>query len=120
MHEMGIAQNILEIIRQAVPEAEATSVRLIRLRIGQLSGVVPDSLEFCFQAIVSDTDMRKANLAIEPVPTVFRCKKCENRFQVNDLEFSCPKCRNTDLEIVSGRELEVVEIELEEESDRIP
>ncbi len=119
MHELGIAQNILEIIRQAVPESDAAAVRLIRLRVGQLSGVVPDSLEFCFQAIVSDTEMQKANLAIEAVPTIFRCKKCGNRFQVNDLEFSCPECQSADLEIVSGKELEVVEIELAEESDQV-
>ncbi len=119
MHELGIAQNILEIIRQAVPEPDAASVRLIRLRVGQLSGVVPDSLEFCFQAIVSDTEMQKANLAIESVPTVFKCRKCGNRFQVNDLEFSCPQCQGSDLEIISGKELEVVEIELAEESDKI-
>ncbi len=115
MHELGIAQNILEIVQQSVTEDQAPAVRWIRLRIGQLSGVVPDSLEFCFQAIVSDTAMRRASLAIERVPTVFCCKKCGYRFEVNDLEYLCRECGSPDLEIISGRQLDIVEIELEEE-----
>jgi hydrogenase nickel incorporation protein HypA/HybF len=117
MHELGIAQNILEIVQQSVTEEQAESVRWIRIRVGQLSGIVPDSLEFCFQAIIAETKMPKAGLAIEQVPTTFQCKKCAYRFQVNDLEFLCPKCGDSDLEVISGRELEIVEIELAEEGD---
>ena len=117
MHELGIAQNILEIVQQAVPKEQASAVRWVRLRVGQFSGIVPDSLEFCFQAIVSDTEMHRAGLAIEQVPTVFQCKKCAYRFQVNDLEFLCQACKSPDLEILSGKELDIVEIELAEEGD---
>jgi hydrogenase nickel incorporation protein HypA/HybF len=115
MHELGIAQNILEIVQQSVTEEQIPAVRWIRIRVGQLSGIVPDSLEFCFQAIVSDTAMQSAGLAIEQMPTVFRCKKCNYRFQVNDLEYLCQECKSPDLEILSGKELDIVEIELEEE-----
>ncbi|MBN1566966.1 MAG: hydrogenase maturation nickel metallochaperone HypA [Acidobacteria bacterium] len=117
MHELGIAQSILDIVRQSVTEEQASAVRWIRIRLGQLSGVVPDSLEFCFKAIVSDTTLQKAALAIEQMPTVFRCKKCGYRFQVNDLEYLCRECKSPELEILSGKELDIVEIELEEESD---
>jgi hydrogenase nickel incorporation protein HypA/HybF len=119
MHELGIAQNILEIVRQAVPEDQTSAVRSVRIRVGPLSGVVPDSLEFCFQAIVNETDLQKASLAIEQLPAVLSCKKCGCRFQINDLEFFCQSCNSSDLELVSGKELEVVEIELAEESDQI-
>jgi hydrogenase nickel incorporation protein HypA/HybF len=119
MHELGIAQNILEIVKQSVPEEQAALVRWIRIRVGQLSGIVPDSLEFCFQAVAGETEMKEAGLVIEQVPTIFQCKKCAFRFQVNDLEFLCPTCGTSDLEIISGRELEIVEIELEEESDKV-
>jgi hydrogenase nickel incorporation protein HypA/HybF len=120
MHELGIAQNILQIVQQSVPEEYAADVRAIRLRIGQLSGVVPDSLSFCFDVLVNDTKMRQATLAIEQVPLVSECRDCKNRFQADDLAFSCPACRSCRLDIVSGRELEVVEIELAEEGDEIP
>src|SRR5512136_2191455 len=112
MHELGIAQNILEIVRQAVPADQIQAVRGIRIRIGPLSGVVPDSLEFCFQAMINETEMQRAQLAIEQVPTVLRCKKCSYQFKVNDLEFCCQACQSRDLDLLSGKELEVVEIEL--------
>jgi hydrogenase nickel incorporation protein HypA/HybF len=117
MHELGIAQNILEIVRQAVPEEQTPSVRWIRIRVGQLAGVVPDSLDFCFSAIVSETKMAQAGLAIEQVPTVSRCKDCRHQFEIEDMLFLCPACKGTNLEMVSGHELEIVEIELEDDKD---
>jgi hydrogenase nickel incorporation protein HypA/HybF len=118
MHELGIAQNILQIVRQSVPEECSGDVRAIRLRVGQLSGVVPDSLSFCFEVLVNDTEMRHATLAIEQIPLVSECRDCKNRFEMDDLAFSCPACQSTCLDLVSGRELEVVEIELAEEGDQ--
>ena len=115
MHEMGIAQNILEIVRQSVPEGQAAAVRGIRVRIGQLSGIIPDSLDFCFSALVSDTEMSRARLVMDSIPMVSLCKDCRNQFEVRDYNFSCPSCSGANLELVSGKELEVVEIELAEE-----
>jgi hydrogenase nickel incorporation protein HypA/HybF len=117
MHELAIAQNILDIVRQAVPENQKSAVRQVRIRVGQLSGLVPESLDFCFNAIVSDTDMKGAALAIEQIPTVSVCRTCRHRFQIEDFIFFCPACKGTDLELISGKELEVVEIELTDEGE---
>jgi len=114
MHELAIAQNILEIVKQSVPEQQAAAVRRVRIRVGKLSGVVPDSLDFCFSVILSETKMQQAGLAIEQVPTTSRCKDCLHQFQVEDWAFTCPSCKSANLELISGKELEVVEIELEE------
>ena len=119
MHELGIAQNILEIVQQYVPKEQTAAVRSIRIRVGPLSGIVPDSLEFCFQAIVHETEMQQARLAIDQLPAILNCKKCACRFETKDLEFLCRSCGSSDLELVSGKELEVVDIELAEESDQI-
>lgn len=112
MHELGIAQNILQIVQQAVAKEQEADVRGIRMRVGQLSGVVPDSLEFCFSAIVNETGMQHARLEIEQVPISAQCKDCRHLFQMDDLGFFCPECKSLNLELISGRELEVVEIEL--------
>lgn len=120
MHELGIAENILQIVQQSIPENRAANVRRVRIRVGQLSGVVPDSLDFCFSAIVNDTEMRQARLEIEQVPLTSECKDCRQRFQVSDMEFFCPSCQSANLELISGRELEVVEIEMADESDGAP
>jgi hydrogenase nickel incorporation protein HypA/HybF len=117
MHELGIAQNILEIVRQSVLREQIEAVRGIKIRVGRLSGVVPDSLDFCFNAIVSDTDMRRASLVIEQVPTASECRDCMHRFQVEEFDFACPACRSTNLELISGKELEIIEIELADETD---
>jgi hydrogenase nickel incorporation protein HypA/HybF len=116
MHELSIAQNILEIVQQSVPKGQETAVRKIRIRIGQLSGVVPDSLDFCFGVMVNDTPMNRASLDIERVPTVSRCRDCAQGFQIEGMAFECPACRSSNLELISGRELEVAEIELEDDS----
>ena len=117
MHELGIAQNILEIVRQSVLKEQIEAVRGIKVRVGQLSGVVPDSLDFCFNAIVSNTEMRRASLAIEQVPTTSECRNCMHRFQVDEFDFACPACKSTNLELLSGKELEIIEIELADELD---
>jgi hydrogenase nickel incorporation protein HypA/HybF len=119
MHELGIAQNILEIVQQYVPKEQTAAVRSIRIRVGPLSGIVPDSLEFCFQAIVHETEMQKASLTIDQLPAILNCNKCAYRFETKDLEFLCRSCGSSDLELVSGKELEVVDIEVAEESDPI-
>ncbi len=112
MHELGIARNILDIVEQSVPEGRAASVRRIRLRVGQLAGIVPDSLEFCFSALTGERGMNQAELAIEPMPTVSRCLDCRHQFTVEDFAFACPSCEGVNLELVSGMELEIVDIEL--------
>ncbi len=117
MHELGIAQNILEIVQQAVPENQSRSVREIRIRVGQLSGIVPDSLDFCFSIIVNDSDMRRAKLAIEQVPTLSRCKQCGRSFEIKDWIFACPDCGSASVELISGKELEIVDILLADECE---
>ena len=117
MHELGIAQNILQIVQQSVPEKSAAAVRGIRIRVGQLSGVVAGSLDFCFSILVGQTDMQRASLEIESVPILSECKNCLHRIQMEDLGFTCPSCKSTNLQLISGRELEVVEIELADEGN---
>lgn len=117
MHELGIAQSILDIVQQSVPKDLEPDVRKIKIRVGQLAGVVPDSLDFCFGVIIGETNMKKAALCIEQIPTLSRCKDCKSQFEVENLAFVCPSCGSSRLELLSGKELEVVEIEVADRSD---
>lgn len=119
MHELAIAQDIIDIVQQSVPLGETYDIEWVRVRVGQFSGVVPESLEFCFSAIVSGTTMERANLEIERVPAISQCKDCRHRFDVHDLALSCPACNSTNLELVSGNELEVVEIQLADDREML-
>jgi len=114
MHELAIAQDIFEIVRQSVPKDQEAAVRKVRLRIGKLSGVIADSLSFCFSIIVNGTSMSQATLYIDEKPTVARCRDCSCDFEIADMVFLCPACKSSNLELISGKELEIVEIELED------
>ena len=116
MHELAMAQNIFDIVRRAVPEEQTAAVRLVKMKLGRLSGVVADSLEFCFSVIISDTNLRGAQLLIEYVTTAAVCRDCSHRFPVEEYVFACPACRSSNIDLVSGTELEITEIELADEN----
>ncbi len=112
MHELSIAENIVEIIRENAGDHH--DVKRVRVRIGELAGVVPDSLEFCFGAITSGTPLGQTILEIESVGIVGRCRACGIESEIRDLLFECPGCRGGDLDIISGNDLKVVEIEVDD------
>ncbi len=116
MHELSLAQNIVEIVRQHVPEDNGRTVRSVKLQLGEMAGVIPDSLMFCFEAIISGTSLEGAILDIEQVPLKAECRSCRRRFAVVENVFACPDCGSSDLAILSGRELQVVEIEVSDGS----
>ncbi len=110
MHELSIAQSIADIVRQHAPDGAA--VRAVRVAVGRMSGVVPESLEFCFDAVVSDTPLEGARLEIERIPVRAACARCRDVFTVEEPAFACPACGSTDIELVAGMELQVLEIEV--------
>ena len=112
MHELSIAQNILDIVHQYVPPEDRGRITRVGMKIGELSGVVVDSLEFCFTAIISGTPMVDARLNVVQVPIQARCRSCSSAFQVDQSVFRCPNCGGSDLEVTAGRDLQVTDIEL--------
>ena len=115
MHELGIASSILDIVRQYVPERRAGLVRRVRVRVGEMAGVVPDSLLLCFDAVVSETPYRSAVLDIEHVPMNGKCADCGAQFSMAEPVFRCPGCQGTAVALVSGRELLVHDVEVDDE-----
>ena len=120
MHEMSIAQGILDIVYQHVAPGDRARVGDVIVRVGRLSGVIPESLEFCFGALVAETDVGRARLAIERVPIVCHCPDCDRRFDAEALIFLCPACGSGRPRLVSGADLQVVSIELDDEHEAHP
>ena len=120
MHELALAQDILSIVEQYVPTAQAPDVRGIRIRVGSLSGVVAESLDFCFGAIVGGTPWASAKLDIEKVAATATCPGCSGSFAIGDLGFVCPSCGSCDIQLVSGTELQVLEVELSDHTAEVP
>ncbi|MBW2366571.1 MAG: hydrogenase maturation nickel metallochaperone HypA [Deltaproteobacteria bacterium] len=113
MHEMGIAMQIIKIAEAAIPaDLENPRIARINLRIGKLSAVVPESLRFCMEFAGKDTVLEDAELVIEEIPVVAQCHKCDNQWTITGPVFTCQKCQSGDIEVLSGRELDVESIEL--------
>ena len=112
MHELSIAQSIVDIVIEHLPKEEHVSVRSVRLRLGAMAGVVPDSLEFCFGAITEGTPLKGAALIIEHVPLTAHCNSCGTDGEIEPTLFACPACGATSLTILSGREMHVRDIEI--------
>ncbi len=110
MHELSIAQSIIDSVLAEAEKAHATKVLSISLRIGELSGVFADALSFCFGLCVKGTIIEGAELKIEKVPIRGYCGKCDQSFLIQDSRFICDACGNLKVELTSGRELQISEL----------
>ena len=113
MHELGIAQSIVESVREEARNHGGGRVTRIGLRVGELSGVNAEALRFSFLVTVQDTDLAQAELDIEEVPLAFRCAGCTHDFRVVNFETACPACGSRDTRAAQGDELQISYLELE-------
>lgn len=114
MHETGIAAEILDIAEREAARRGARGVAAVTVRVGDLSGVVAEALEFAFEALCAGTAMAGVKLHVERIPVRARCARCgEERTAVAELVLWCPGC-GAALDVVAGQELEVRSLELVE------
>jgi len=115
MHELSVAQEILEIVNQYFPDPKPNTVKSVKVKVGKLSNILADSLSFCFEAITSDTPLSSAKLEIIETPVRIICTVCNKESEIDPPIFACPSCGNNQIRIVSGTDLWVDEIELFDE-----
>jgi len=116
MHEMGIAMQIIEIAQASIPEEEGDiAIARVNLKVGKLAAVVADSLRFCFEIAAKETPLEGAELDIEEIPVKARCKECDTAWTIEGPAFNCEKCGSGQIEILSGRELNIESIEIADE-----
>jgi hydrogenase nickel incorporation protein HypA/HybF len=113
MHELSIMQCALEQVLEQAQLAGAARVHAIRLRIGALSGVVPDALQFAFEALADGTPAQGAQLLIEDVPARFWCATCRHEFKADRMFGECPGCHQPSTELRAGREMELTSLEVD-------
>jgi len=111
MHELSITQSLLEIVNQEVAKHAISKVTAVKLKVGKLRAIEPTSLTFCFELLSKDTPVQGAELVIEFVPVRGRCLGCGELFEVDSLLFACPGCSGHNIEMISGRELYIEEIQ---------
>jgi hydrogenase nickel incorporation protein HypA/HybF len=113
MHEFSIMQSALDQALREAGRAGATRVHEIRLRVGVLAGVVPDALQFAFEALTDGTIAQGAKLTVEEVPARFWCEPCRREFVSDNLYSECPSCGTPSNELRAGRELELNSMEVD-------
>lgn len=115
MHEMSIAVAVVGQVEEAALAAGATAVRSVLLQVGELAGVVPEALDFCFQLACADTVLADCELIVEAVPGRARCRPCASDWPVGlPPSLSCPQCGTPAAELLAGRELQIASVRWED------
>ncbi|MDP3775831.1 MAG: hydrogenase maturation nickel metallochaperone HypA [Gemmatimonadales bacterium] len=114
MHEAGIALQLIECVIDRLETVPHGPVRQIHVRIGAMSGVCADALDFAFGCLARGTGLEAARLVFEVVPLTVACAACGATNPVEEYVFRCPACGSERTEIASGRELEVRKLEVED------
>ena len=111
---MGIASSIVDTVTAEAQKRPGTRLVAVGLRIGEVSGVSAEALDFCFQSLVKDTELEPVGLEIERSPRRHRCPKCGCEFVVVDYDPTCPTCGEFSTALISGDEMEIVYLEVED------
>jgi len=114
MHEMGIANSILEGVAQEIRRRPGYRALKVGVRIGELAGVDPDALRFAFDALVSDTELDGLTLEVEYLSARVRCRACGKEFEARNFELQCVSCASLDIQCIGGDELEFAYLEVDE------
>ena len=113
MHELSIAESIASV---ATRHAGGRRVRQVEVQVGHLRQVVPSALTFAFELLISGTALEGAELAVEAVPAIGRCRDCGTETELERFPLACGACGGLDLEMTAGEELLVTALELDEDS----
>jgi hydrogenase nickel incorporation protein HypA/HybF len=108
--------NILDIAVEYAEKNNAKIINKINLKIGIMSDIIPEWAQTYFELVGKDTIAEKAILVVEPVYVVMQCHACNHEFgfeKAIEIQYFCPKCKSTDIELLQGRELQISSIEVD-------
>jgi hydrogenase nickel incorporation protein HypA/HybF len=121
MHEFALATRIVERVSEALErQRPGAQVATIRLRVGQLSGVYVDALQFGLDLLLPQSPLAGAQTVIESLPPCLHCRNCAQDSEVHQPPLRCPACGSAEVDVVGGRELEIESVELAEEPNSCP
>jgi hydrogenase nickel insertion protein HypA len=112
MHELSLMESTVEIALEYAHREGTQKILQFNLRVGEMSGVVPEALEFAFDACTQGTIAAGAQLQIELVPVLCYCLQCDQEFAPPDLIYVCPNCGKISSKILQGQELQLISLEV--------
>ena len=113
MHEMSLAESVLEIIEDAARAQKFRRVRTVVLEIGRLAAVEAEAMRFCFEAVTHGSIAEGARLEIIETPGEGRCIACGRTVPLQEQYGLCPECGSPQIEIVAGNQMRVKNLEVE-------
>jgi hydrogenase nickel incorporation protein HypA/HybF len=108
MHELAITQSVVDMV---VERTAGRQIAAVHLQVGQLSGVVPDAMQFCYELVTAGTALEGSALDIDHTAGRAHCRSCGADFDLDELILLCP-CGSADVRIVAGQELLVTSVEM--------
>ncbi|SHE76182.1 hydrogenase nickel incorporation protein HypA/HybF [Caldanaerobius fijiensis DSM 17918] len=118
MHELSVTQALVDMAVSEAAKAGATSIDKINIVVGELTGIVGESVQFYFELISAGTLAEGAQLSFRYVPAEFHCDKCGYNYNRNGFSFRCPKCGNAGVITKRGNELYIENIEVSFDGDK--
>lgn len=109
MHELSLTQAVVDAVVEKMGDAK---IECVRLEIGKLSGVVVDSIRFCFDLVAEGTTVAGARLEIDEPSGHARCRECATEFDVADPIVLCPGCESANVDVLFGRDLRIRSVEV--------
>lgn len=109
MHELSICAAIAKIAHEA---AAGRTVERVRVDVGQLRQVVPDTLRYSWEVVVFGTDLDGAPLEVREIPAVIECRRCHAHTPLDDPIFRCVACGSSETDVISGDELLVTSLDV--------
>jgi len=113
MHEMALAEGVLQIVQDAAKREGFRRVRAVWLEIGRLSSVEPEAMRFCFDAVTRHSVADGAQLEIVETPGAAWCMQCSAPAAIDAVGDPCPSCGSYQLQVTGGTEMRVKELEVD-------
>jgi hydrogenase nickel incorporation protein HypA/HybF len=119
MHELSIALSMIDAAMDEAARRGGVRINALHIKLGPLSGVVKDALLFSYEVACNGTALEGSKLLIEEVPVVIYCARCQAERQLTSIQrFCCPVCGTLTSDVVRGKEMEFVAMEIDE-GDRL-
>ncbi len=113
MHELPVAEQLLEIALRHGESSGARKITSLNLVIGQLSSIVDDSVAFYWEMIAEDTIASGSTLHFDRLPVELVCLDCQTSYTPIGEDFACPNCKSLHVKVRSGEEFYLESIEIE-------
>jgi hydrogenase nickel incorporation protein HypA/HybF len=113
MHELSVTQNIINISVEEAEKHNAKRVKEIRIKVGELSGLIPESIQYYFDIASKGTKVEGAVLDIEKIPITICCSECNYEGTIDRNSYGCKGCGSFNVKIIRGNEFLIDSLEVE-------